>query len=84
MMFVVVATVSLFLSAIVLAVSAFIAKRHALADLRKLPGPKPSVWFGNALQLGSEADGKLGKLIRLIGKACVLGKLNKHRSLTLW
>lgn len=63
MLFFIEATVTLFVSVLVLAVSALIAKRHASADLRKLPGPKPSIVFGNALQLDSEADGKFRKFV---------------------
>lgn len=62
MLFFVEATVSLFVLVLVLAVSALIAKRHASAGLRKLPGPKPSILFGNALQMDSEADGKFRKI----------------------
>lgn len=74
MLFVVV-TVSLFLSVLVLAASAFIAKRHALADFRKLPGQKPSVLFGNALQLEGEADGKFIKVVSN-GFACYSSQMN--------
>ncbi|KAL9961239.1 hypothetical protein ACROYT_G030147 [Oculina patagonica] len=68
MLFLVAIVVSLFISVLVLAVSAFIAKRHALADLRKLPGQKPSVLFGNALQLEGEADAVLKRILGWMGE----------------
>ena len=57
MYFFLLAAVSL-LAVVVFAASAFIVKLHALADLRKLPGPKPHILFGNILQLDGKADGK--------------------------
>ena len=56
--YIAVAVVSLFLSFITIAVIAFVAKHRSLADLKKVPGPKPSILFGNALQLVGEPHGK--------------------------
>lgn len=58
MSFIFLAAGSLFLSAIVFSVFLFIAKCNTLEELKKLPGPKPSVFFGNALQLRGEVHGK--------------------------
>lgn len=82
MLFVVAIVVSLFISVLVLAVSAFVAKRHALADLRKLPGQKPSALFGNALQLEGEADGKLIKFVSIC-KACLSNQIWYKYTLSL-
>ncbi|XP_078382584.1 cytochrome P450 4c3-like isoform X2 [Oculina patagonica] len=54
MFFALVVAVSLFLSAVVFVVFSFIAKCNALAELKKLPGPKASALFGNALQMQGE------------------------------
>lgn len=59
MFFTLVVAVSLFLSAVVFAVFSFIAKCNAFGELKKLPGPKPSVLFGNVLQMRGEVHGKL-------------------------
>lgn len=58
MFFALVVAVSLFLSAVVFVVFSFIAKCNALAELKKLPGPKASALFGNALQMQGEVHGK--------------------------
>ena len=55
-----VAVVSLFLSAAVFTLFSFIAKSSALAELKKLPGPKPSALFGNVLQMQGEVHGEFG------------------------
>ena len=53
------ATVSfVFLSVVVFALISFIAKHRSLAVLKLLPGPKPSIFFGNALWLTGESEGK--------------------------
>ena len=48
---------SALLAAIAFLVITLIGKYHALADLRKLPGPWPNVFFGNAWQLPSNPEG---------------------------
>ena len=48
----------IFVSSIVFAVISFIAKHRSVAVLKLMPGPKPNVLFGNALQLPGEADGE--------------------------
>ena len=45
------------LASIVFLVITLIGKYHALADLRKLSGPRPSIFFGNAWQLPSNPEG---------------------------
>ena len=53
------ATVSfVFVSVVVFAVISFITKHRSLAVLKQLPGPKPNIFFGNALWLTGESDGK--------------------------
>ena len=51
------------LAAIVLVAIVLLKKYHALAVVRKLPGPKPNFLFGNALQLARLPDGKYKVLI---------------------
>ena len=48
---------SALLASIVFLVIRLIGKYHALADLRKLPGPRPNIFFGNAWQLPSNPEG---------------------------
>ncbi|KAJ7382904.1 Cytochrome P450 4V2 [Desmophyllum pertusum] len=52
-MFLVVAAVSSLLAAIVFVTISLLAKHHALASTRKIPGPRPNIISGNALQLPS-------------------------------
>lgn len=52
------AVLTLLLMFITFAILAFVAKYRSVADLRKLPGPKPSILFGNTLQLTGEPHGK--------------------------
>ncbi|XP_078382577.1 cytochrome P450 4C1-like isoform X1 [Oculina patagonica] len=49
---------AVFLLALLL-LSRFAAHRASLADLRKIPGPRPNIVFGNALQLPSSSYEKL-------------------------
>ena len=58
MFFTVAAVPSLFLAAIVLLAVVLLLKYQAVAVVRKLPGPKPSFLFGNALQLARLPDGE--------------------------
>lgn len=45
--------------------SRFATYRASLSDLRKIPGPKPSIFFGNALQLPRTSYGKRIRYISL-------------------
>ena len=48
---------SALLASIIFLVITLVRKYHALADLRKLPGPRPNIFFGNAWQLPSNPEG---------------------------
>ena len=50
--------VSSLVAVVVLVAIAVLSKYQAFAVVRKIPGPTPSILFGNALQLPSTADGK--------------------------
>ncbi|KAM7435004.1 Cytochrome P450 4V2 [Porites harrisoni] len=55
---------SALLASIVFLVIRLIGKYHALADLRKLPGPRPSIFFGNAWQLPSNPEGMFKQVLQ--------------------
>jgi len=58
------ATVSfVFLSVVVFALISFIAKHRSLAVLKLLPGPKPSIFFGNALWLTGESEANMQQIL---------------------
>lgn len=50
--------VSFLVALLVFAAIVLLAKYQALAPVRKLPGPKPNILFGNALQFARTPDGK--------------------------
>jgi len=56
-MFLVLALSSL-VAVVVLVTIAVIFKYQAFAVVRKIPGPRPNILFGNVLQLPSTPDGK--------------------------
>lgn len=56
--------VSLLVAAVVLVAIAVVSKYQAFAVVRKIPGPTPSILFGNALQLSSTPDGLLEQVLQ--------------------
>ena len=83
MAYIAVAVMTLLLSFITIAILAFVAKHRSLVDFRKLPGPKPSILFGNALQLVGEPHGKF-KEFSMIAKTKTMNVRDraKRRSIT--
>lgn len=57
-MFLMIVAVSSLVAVIVFVAITLLAKYQALAPVKKIPGPKPSLLFGNALQLARTPDGK--------------------------
>ena len=58
LVFLIALVTSLLLAVFVIAVTVHLAKFHAVAAVRKVPGPKPNWLLGNALHLAREPDGK--------------------------
>ncbi|XP_078382587.1 cytochrome P450 4V2-like [Oculina patagonica] len=63
-MFFMVAAISSLVAVIVFVAITLLAKYQALAPVRKIPGPKPSFLFGNALQLARTPDGLLKQILQ--------------------
>ena len=54
--------ISLLLALVVLGIVVNLSHIYALAILRKLPGPKRSWLFGNALHLSRQPDGNVASI----------------------
>lgn len=54
--------ISLLLALVVLSIVVHTSRLYALATLRKLPGPKRSWLFGNALHLSRQPDGNVASI----------------------
>ena len=50
--------VSSLVAVVVLLTIAVLSKYQGFAVVRKIPGPRPNILFGNAMQLSSTPDGK--------------------------
>lgn len=63
LVFLIALVTSLLLAVFVIAVTVHLAKFHALAAVRKVPGPKPNWLLGNALHLAREPDEMLTQIL---------------------